>query len=198
MTTPTHTNTAIDTINAVELRQLIDDDPAIRLVDVRTGAEFESLHVPGSFNIPLDTLDAHAKDLADADHPVVLVCRSGARATQGCAKLNDAGTHRLHLLDGGIDAWRTAGGDVVRGERSVWALDRQVRLVAGSLSLIGIVLSIFVPRAKWLAGTVAGGLTFSAVSDTCAMGNALARLRYNRTDNCDIDKLLASMEGTNQ
>jgi rhodanese-related sulfurtransferase len=181
---------ATDTIDAHRLRELMREDPALRILDVRTGGEFETVHIPGSYNVPLDTLGEHVDDLADVEHRVVLVCKSGARAGQAHSKLTSAGKQKLHLLEGGMDAWEAAGGDVVRGTSTKWALERQVRLVAGSISLTGIVLSIVFPRAKWLAGGVAAGLTFSALSNTCAMGTMLSKLPYNRTDNCDIDGVL--------
>ena len=106
---------ATDVIDSSKLRQLINDDPLIRVLDVRTGGEFDSVHIPGSYNVPLDTLAEHARDLAELDHPVVLVCKSGARADQAHGKLAGAGKQRLHLLDGGLDAWLASGGDVVRG-----------------------------------------------------------------------------------
>lgn len=184
---------ATDVIDSAQLRQLISDDPLIRVLDVRTGGEFDSVHIPGSYNVPLDTLAEHARDLAELDHPVVLVCKSGARADQAHGKLTGAGKQRLHLLDGGLDAWLASGGDVVRGSSDTWAMDRQVRLVAGSISLLGIVASLVAPKAKWLAGGVAAGLTFSAVSNTCAMGNALGKLPYNKGRGCDIDAVLTEM-----
>lgn len=184
---------ATDVIDSAQLRQLISDDPLIRVLDVRTGGEFDSVHISGSYNVPLDTLAEHASDLAELDHPVVLVCKSGARADQAHGKLTGAGKQRLHLLDGGLDAWLASGGDVVRGSSETWAMDRQVRLVAGSISLVGILASLVAPKAKWLAGGVAAGLTFSAVSNTCAMGNALAKLPYNKGRGCDIDAVLTKM-----
>jgi rhodanese-related sulfurtransferase len=184
---------ATDVIDSAQLRQLISDDPLIRVLDVRTGGEFDSVHIPGSYNVPLDTLAEHASDLAELDHPVVLVCKSGTRADQAHGKLTGAGKQRLHLLDGGLDAWLASGGDVVRGSSETWAMDRQVRLVAGSISLVGILASLVAPKAKWLAGGVAAGLTFSAVSNTCAMGNALAKLPYNKGRGCDIDAVLTKM-----
>lgn len=184
---------ATDVIDASELRQLISDDPLIRVLDVRTGGEFDSVHIPGSYNVPLDTLAEHARDLAELDHRVVLVCKSGARADQARSKLTVAGKERLHLLDGGLDAWLATGGDVVRGSSETWALDRQVRLVAGSLSLVGLLASVALPKAKWLAGGVAFGLTFSAVSNTCAMGNVLGKLPYNKGRGCDVEAVLTEM-----
>ena len=53
-----------------------------------------------------------------------------------------------------------------------------------------VVASVAVPKAKWLAGGVAGGLVFSAVSNTCAMASVLGKLPYNRTDACDIEAVL--------
>ena len=182
-----------DIIDNEQLRQMMREDPATKILDVRTGGEFDSIHIAGSYNVPLDTLGEHVRDLADVAHPVVLVCRSGARADQAHTKLSGAGKQRLHLLDGGLDAWIAGGGDVVRNESEVWAMDRQVRLVAGSISLAGLLLSIAVPKAKWLAGGVAAGLTFSAVSNTCAMANVLGKLPYNQGRGCDIEGVLTEL-----
>lgn len=182
-----------DLIDSSQLHEMLRHDPATRILDVRSGGEFDTVHIPGSYNVPLDTLGEHARDLADVEHPVVLVCKSGSRADQAHSTLSGAGKQRLHLLDGGLDAWLASGGDVVRSSNETWAMDRQVRLVAGSIALFGILLSIFVPKAKWIAGGVASGLTFSAVSNTCAMANVLGRLPYNRGRGCDIEAVLTEL-----
>ncbi|MGI9614279.1 MAG: rhodanese-like domain-containing protein [Acidimicrobiales bacterium] len=179
-----------DRIDVNQLRQLRDEDPDLRILDVRSGGEFESVHIPGSYNVPLDTLGEHVRDLADVDHPVVLVCQSGGRASQAHEKLSAAGKTTLHILDGGMGAWQTAGGDVAMGDIDRWAMDRQVRLVAGTLALVAVLVSIFVPKSKWLAGGVGAGLAYSAASDTCAMAAVLSKLPYNRTDRCDIAGVL--------
>lgn len=182
-----------DVINTSQLQQLRQADPDIRILDVRTGGEFETVHIPGSYNVPLDTLGEHVRDLAAVDHPVVLVCQSGGRATQAQQKLATAGKDALHILEGGMAAWETQGGEVVRGARERWAMDRQVRLVAGSLALAGVAASTVIPGAKWIAGGVAAGLTFSAASNTCAMAAILGKLPYNQTDRCDIAGVLADL-----
>lgn len=184
---------AIDRIDTERLRQLREADPDIRILDVRSGGEFETVHIPGSYNVPLDTLREHVNDLAAVDHPVVLVCQTGGRATQAHENLSAAGKEALHILDGGIAAWDATGGEVIRGNTDRWAMDRQVRLAAGSIALTGIVASLVIPSAKWIAGGVAAGLTFSAVTNTCAMGVALSKLPYNRTDNCDIVGVLSDL-----
>ena len=189
----TTTLPATDIIHSNQLRQLRADDPDIRVLDVRTGGEYQTLHIPGSYNVPLDTLGEHVRDLATVGHPVVLVCQSGGRASQAHEKLTAAGKESLHILEGGMSSWEASGGDVVRGDTGRWAMDRQVRLVAGSLALAGIAVSTVVPGAKWIAAGVASGLTYSAVSNTCAMTAVLDKLPHNRTDKCDIAGVLDAL-----
>ncbi len=189
----TITDTPTTTIHPSELRQLLQEDPDTRILDVRTGAEFESVHIPGSFNVPLDLLAEHVRDVADLEHPVVLVCQSGGRATTAQEKLNSAGKTNLRVLEGGMGSWMTAGGDVVKGQEK-WALERQVRGVAGSLILASILASVKFPKARFLAGGVGFGLWFSAVSNTCAMGMLLAKLPYNRGPKCDLDCVIRDMD----
>ena len=180
-------------IHASELRQLRLEDPRTRILDVRTTAEFESVHIPGSFNVPLDQLAEHVDQVAELDHPVVLVCLSGNRASQAQTKLNSAGKTNLRVLEGGIGAWQTAGGDVVKGDEK-WSLERQVRGVAGSMVLAAILASIRFPKARFLAGGVGFGLAFSAVTNTCAMGMLLAKLPYNRGPECVLDEVLTEID----
>jgi rhodanese-related sulfurtransferase len=164
-----------------------------RLIDVRTPAEFETVHIPGAYNVPLDTLREHREEIARRlDEDVVLICRSGQRASQAREALAAAGLPNLHLLDGGMQAWQSAGGEVNRG-RNRWDLERQVRLVAGSVVLTSILASTRVPGAKWLAAALGGGLTAAAVTNTCAMGAALSKLPYNRGASLDPAEAVAQL-----
>jgi rhodanese-related sulfurtransferase len=180
------------TIHPSELRQLRLDDPTTRILDVRSTSEFESVHIPSSFNVPLDRLAEHVDRVAELDRPVVLVCLSGSRAATAQAKLNAAGKTNLRVLEGGIGAWQSSGGDVVRGNEK-WAMDRQVRGVAGSLVLASILASIPFPKARFVAGGVGFGLLLSAVTNTCAMAALLGKLPYNRGPECVVDDVLAEM-----
>ena len=107
------------------------------------------------------------------------VCQAGGRARTAHAALSATGVQQMTVLDGGIAAHTTAGQPVRRG-RTRWALERQVRLVAGGLVAGSILASLRFPRARFLAGGVGAGLATAALTDTCAMGAALARLPYNR------------------
>lgn len=188
-------STATAPISALELRALLADQPDIRVLDVRTGGEFESVHIPGSYNVPLDTLAEHAREFASVEGPIVLVCQSGARATTAQDKLNAAGCGELRVLDGGIGSWLVAEGDVVRGPEK-WLLERQVRAVAGGIVLTSILGSLVFPKMKWLAGAIGGGLLFAALSNTCAMGNLLSRLPYNRGARCDVDAVVRDLRSS--
>ncbi|WP_127783857.1 rhodanese-like domain-containing protein [Rhodococcus sp. X156] len=184
-------------VDAPTLAERLGDSssPDPTLIDVRTPAEFEAGHVPGALNVPLDELKASLDELCSvlAHHDeVVLVCRSGARAGQALQALQAGGLSSPTVLTGGMVSWEQAGGAVNRGRQS-WELERQVRLAAGALVLTGILGSTVVPRAKWLSGFVGGGLVFAAVSNTCAMGMALARMPWNtrgaRTTGSALDQL---------
>jgi rhodanese-related sulfurtransferase len=171
------------TVDAPALAERLGDtsSPDPTLIDVRTPAEFEAGHIPGAVNVPLDELKSSLDDVCAVldDHDVVLVCRSGNRAGQAQEALHRAGLGSSTVLRGGIADWEATGGDLNRG-RSAWELERQVRLAAGSLVVTGIAASTIAPRAKWLSVLVGGGLVFAALSDTCAMGIALARMPWNK------------------
>ena len=176
-------------ISPIQLRERLDEDPSLQLLDVRSGSEFEAAHIPGSVNVPLDALGRIGHEIAGTDGTFVLVCQSGDRAGQAHRQLQSAGKDHLVVLEGGIAAWQAGEGPLNRGEAR-WTMDRQVRLVAGSLVLAGIAASTAVPSAKWLSGVVGAGLTYSALSNSCAMATVLARLPYNRGPGCDIDDVV--------
>ncbi|MCW2576304.1 MAG: Rhodanese-like protein [Modestobacter sp.] len=161
------------------------DDPATRtLLDVRTPAEYETAHVPGSINVPLAFVHEHAETLAAAlNGPVVLVCQTGnrARTAHDALAAAGAGAEQLSVLDGGMNA-HTASGHPVRRGRRRWALERQVRLLTGGIVAGSVLASIRFPKARFLAGAIGTGLSVAAMTDTCALGAALSALPYNRGD----------------
>ncbi|MDG6110423.1 rhodanese-like domain-containing protein [Dactylosporangium aurantiacum] len=184
---------ATRTIDPATLRDLLDAGRAPRLLDVRTPAEFETSHIPGAYNVPLDLLREHRGELlAHLDDDVVLVCRSGARATQAGQSLAQAGLPNLKVLNGGILAWQATGAPVNRG-RPRWDLERQVRLTAGSIVLLSVLLSVVVPGAEWVAATVGAGLAVAALTNTCAMGMLLSKLPYNRDASCNLDSIVTQL-----
>ncbi len=181
------------TVSPAELRDRLSSDTPPRLLDVRSPAEFEAAHIAGAYNVPLDVVRERRAEIIDRlSGDVVFVCRSGQRAAQAEQLLRGVGLNQGSVLKGGIVGWEDNGFDVDRGKER-WDLERQVRLVAGSIVLSSVVGSLFAPKLKWLAAAVGGGLTFAAVSNTCAMGTALAKLPYNRAGTYDPPKLVSQL-----
>ncbi len=168
---------------------------AVTLVDVRTPAEFQSAHIPGSYNVPLDQLAEHRAEFGGVGSPLVLVCRSGMRARQAEQSLQEADIPRLHVLDGGVSAWEQAGLPLTRGLQA-WSIERQVRAIAGGLVVVGTLGSVLLwPPLLYLAMFVGAGLLFAGVTDTCAMGLLLARLPWNRSAaTCDVANVLTRLQ----
>ena len=80
------------TIDAATLKSMLEENPNLTVIDVRNPAEFESVHIAGSHNIPLPLLSAHTVELAARlDDGVVLMCQSGVRAKQAHERLAAAG-----------------------------------------------------------------------------------------------------------
>jgi rhodanese-related sulfurtransferase len=180
-------------IDVPAARALIAANPDTLIVDVRTPAEFETAHINGAINLPLDQVDAHlGRIVADAGGQLLLICQSGGRATQACTKLAGAGLTDATVMTGGMNAWISAGAPIERG-RQRWSLERQVRLVAGLIVLLAVLAGIWLPGVHYLAGAIGAGLTFAALTNTCAMGMLLARLPYNRGAGCDVDAAISRL-----
>jgi rhodanese-related sulfurtransferase len=183
---------SIGRVSPDQLRARLNSASPPRLVDVRTPGEFESAHIAGAHNVPLDIVRERTSEIAGRlDGDVVFVCRSGQRAAQAAELLQGTGLAGA-VLDGGITDWEGHGFDVDRGTQR-WEIERQVRLVAGSIVLTSVVGSIAISRLKWLAAGIGAGLTYAAVSNTCAMGTALSKLPYNRTPSGDVSQILAGL-----
>lgn len=148
-----------------------------RLIDVRTPAEFREAHVQGADNEPLDTLDPARHT---GDQPLYVICKAGGRGRTACERLVAAGRENVFNVEGGTQACIAAGLPIARGKGTI-SLERQVRITAGSLVLVGAALAWFVhPVWVGLSAFVGAGLVFAGVTDTCGMGMLLARLPWNR------------------
>ncbi|WP_144662937.1 rhodanese-like domain-containing protein [Paenarthrobacter nicotinovorans] len=174
-------STAITALAPETLRSWVAEHHDLVIIDVRSAAEFGSIHIRGSYNVPLRLLSEHTDELAARlGSRVVLVCQSGARAEQARQRLAGSGIDTAYVLTGGVPGFAAAGGDVVKGKDS-WDLERQVRLAAGSLVILGLAGGKFVsPKIRALAGVIGAGLTFSAATNTCAMGQAISAMPWNR------------------
>ena len=191
---------AASTVSSTELAEQLKSDTPPRILDVRTPAEFETAHIAGADNVPLDVVRERRAEVVDRlskdpDASTVFVCKSGQRAAQAQELLLGEGLTHGSVLKGGIVDWESNGFEVDRGVER-WDLERQVRLVAGSIVLTSVLGSVVFPKLKWLAAGIGGGLTFAAVSNTCAMGTALSKLPYNRTAAYDAPTIVSKLGDT--
>jgi len=168
---------------SVSVHELARRDGA-DVIDVRTPAEYREVHAEVARNVPLESLDPHAvmtHRQAGSDQPLYVICRSGNRSTQACKKFIDAGYGQIVNVEGGTKAWEEAGLPVRRGQKTI-SLERQVRIAAGLLVLVGAVLGYFLhPGFIAISAFVGGGLMFAGITDTCGMAMVLARMPWNQT-----------------
>lgn len=174
---------SITIISPTNLAQRRNEGRELDLIDVRTPVEFREVHVQFAQNVPLDQLDPAAvmqSRHGSPSEPLYVVCRSGSRGKQACEKFQQAGYLNVVNVEGGTQACEQAGLPVVRGKKAI-ALERQVRIAAGSLVLTGAILGWLVhPGFIGLSAFIGAGLVFSGVTDTCGMALLLGKMPWNR------------------
>jgi rhodanese-related sulfurtransferase len=172
----------INTISVQDLAKRSERGP-VDVIDVRTPVEYREVHAKIAKNVPLDALDPKAvmqERNGSAEEPLYLICQSGNRSSKAGQKFLDAGYANVVSVEGGTKAWNEAGLPVVRGKKAI-SLERQVRIAAGFLVLLGTVLGYFVdPLWLGLSAFVGAGLMFAGITDTCGMALVLARMPWNQ------------------
>lgn len=167
-----------------ELHRRLDASEPLQLVDVREEPEFAAGRLAGARLVPLGEIEKRAAEF-DRAQPLVLICRSGKRAGQARERLARLGFSNLACLTGGLAAWEAADLPFEKDEHAPWALERQVRVVAGALVLVGVGLGFLVhPGFHGLSAFVGAGLVFAGVTDWCGMGLLLAKAPWNRRSDC--------------
>jgi rhodanese-related sulfurtransferase len=171
----------IQTIAPHELKRLLRNGNNVHLIDVRTPAEFQEMHVESARNVPLHQLDPNAFQESHSNNPLYVICQKGGRGKQACEKLASAGVANVFNVEGGTDACVAEGLPVVRGHKTI-SLERQVRITAGSLVVVGALLAWLVhPAFIALSAFIGAGLVFAGITDTCGMGMLLARMPWNQS-----------------
>ncbi len=153
---------------------------SVDFINVCTPAEYKEKHIEGVRNVPLDELQKHVAEL-NAKTTVYVHCRSGNRSRQAIEKLEKLGvTTSLVNVEGGLLAWGDAGFATMTLTNRL-PLMRQVLIAAGSLVLLGYVLSLMVaPEFIFVSVFVGAGLVFAGVSGWCGMSFLLAKMPWNK------------------
>jgi glyoxylase-like metal-dependent hydrolase (beta-lactamase superfamily II) len=173
------------TVSPGELQALLGQASPLFVLDVRSPLEFESARIDGARLIPLDQLDSRLHDVPEGTD-VVVVCRTGVRATVAAETLVRAG-RRARVLEGGMNAWRQARLPVREGRKRL-AVDRQVQLIVGSMVLTSVALGLFVsPWFLAIAAFFGAGLTFAGATGTCGLAFLLMKMPWNRPLAAPVD-----------
>lgn len=170
------------TISATEFAALHRQGKKLELIDVRMPSEYREAHVGFAKNIPLDQLDPATvqQSRGSSGEPLYVICQKGGRGNTACQKLLAGGLTNVINVEGGTSAALGTDLPITRGKKAI-SLERQVRIAAGSLVLIGVLGAYFVHHYfLGLAGFVGAGLVFAGVTDICGMAMLLARLPWNK------------------
>lgn len=151
-----------------------------RFVDVRNFDEYASERLEGTRCVPLDRLMFEASSW-DPDECVLLLCKSGMRATQGAQQLEQAGFRDVRIVEGGINACRKAGLAILQ-DRKTLPIQRQVFIAAGIVLLAGLGLSLVHPWFLAIDWFVAGMLVVAGWTGFCPMAIMLKVMPWNRSD----------------
>ncbi|MBY0567247.1 MAG: rhodanese family protein [Hyphomonadaceae bacterium] len=169
----------LNPISATDLKRRLDAGDAV-LIDVRETDEHAREHILGARLAPLSAIDTHDFD-RDHGKAAVFHCRSGMRTQANAAKLIARGFREAYFLDGGIEAWKSAGLPVHTNRKAPLEIMRQVQITAGLLMLTGIILGWFVNPAFYaLSAFVGAGLTFAGATGWCGMAMLLKAMPWNR------------------
>lgn len=167
----------------------------LTVIDVRTPGEYATGHLPDALNIPLDRIESALPALRRLPGgQLLMVCASGARSQNACRVLAEHGIGAM-TLTGGTQGWVRRGHELHRPTataRGAWSMERQVRFTAGTVVLAGLGLGLLHPAWQLLSAGIAGGLVFSALTDSCGMAVLLSKLPHNRPRPADLEATLAA------
>lgn len=170
----------IEMISPGDAARLLKEDPQAKILDVRTAMEVSQTHIENSVNIPIDMLSAKIGELSRSKQDYLVLCHSGNRAAMAADMLMQSGIHTVKVIQGGIARWEKEKLPVIKGQGGI-SLERQVRTIAGSIVLTGIILAWLVHWAFiFVSVFVSCGLIYAGLTDNCLMGMLLMKLPYNK------------------
>lgn len=167
------------TISPKKLKSHLEKNKVV-LVDVREEHEHRGEHIEGCCLIPLTQISLQA--LPADNKSIVLYCRSGKRSAAAAEKLLSQAPHLdIYSLDGGIAAWSRDGFATKKSPGSGFSVERQTRLLAGTLILLGIFLANFYNPVFYVLPAIVGlGLIFSSITNWCGSAQLLSKMPWNQ------------------
>ncbi|MBP7134200.1 rhodanese-like domain-containing protein [Patescibacteria group bacterium] len=152
----------------------------VEFINVCTPDEYKAKHIEGVKSMPLDQLAARLSELQEKK-TIYVHCRSGNRSKRAIEELERLGVKaELVNVEGGLMAWETAGLKTASTSSRI-PLTQQVFIVAGSLILLGVVLT-YVGGVGFLLlpGFIGAGLVFAGLTGWCGMALLLSKMPWNK------------------
>lgn len=152
----------------------------LTLIDIRESDEFAREHIDGAVSLPLSRIEAGHIALRGTT-PVAFTCRTGMRTNSNCDRLAAHVGEPAFVLEGGLEGWKKAGLATRADRKAPIEIMRQVQITAGSIVVLGAILSAAVhPAFIWLSAFIGAGLVFAGASGWCGMATLLGLLPWNR------------------
>ena len=105
-------SSSVQTVDAQQFSSVVAA-AGTTVIDVRTPAEFAAGHLDGAVNIDVQGADFDAQIAAlPKDGTYAVYCHSGRRSADATSRMADAGFAKVYNLDGGVQAWADAGGQL--------------------------------------------------------------------------------------
>lgn len=171
----------IQNISPAEAKVLLEQGAA--LIDIREPDEYARENIAEAHLLSLSAIEKGDRLGPFEPHDtVIFYCQSGMRSSQNAQKLAQAvAPAKVMLLDGGLNAWKKEGQEILADASQPLPIVRQVQIAAGTLVLAGVVLGYAVhPGFFLLSGFVGAGLLFAGISGFCGMARLLAVMPWNK------------------
>jgi phage shock protein E len=100
-------------VSIQEALELMEEEPDLVILDVRTVGEFDEEHIMGAINIPVGEIADRLDELSKEDE-LLVYCRTGNRSGSAVSILSDAGYTKVYHMHEGISVWIQQGHPVVQ------------------------------------------------------------------------------------
>lgn len=173
----------MNTTTKITVEELIQSIPAggCTIIDVREPDEVAFEAIPGAKNIPMSQLEKGKPSGISPNDRLFVICQSGGRSCRASDILRACGFTNVIDVAGGVNAFKKAGGKLVRGKQPL-PIMRQVQIAAGGLVLVGVILALTLqPAFIYLSGFVGLGLLFAGLTGACPMATLLSKMPWNRS-----------------
>lgn len=95
----------IKPITKQEIESIKSKKDSVKLIDIRTPAEYEKAHIEGAINIPAEILADSTSIFTEKD-VIVFICNKGHERSQHAASIiSSKGFSNVYYLEGGVVGW---------------------------------------------------------------------------------------------